>query len=128
MLVVNAANLKKDWDWIVEANKSIGAELIDISDESSLLAVSGPKASKVVQQLTEMPVEDLPYYGFVYGQVLDIPEKVLIATTGYTGERTYEIFFRNKCDEPPIAGTRVCRTSPPTRGLLASSEARPAPQ
>ncbi len=96
MLGVNAANLEKDWNWVSEANKDIGAELIDISDESSLLAVSGPKAAKVVQQLTEMPIEDLPYYGFVYGQVLDIPEKVLIATTGYTGERTYEIFFRNK--------------------------------
>ncbi len=96
MLVVNAANLEKDWNWIVEANQSVGAELQDISGETSLLAVSGPKAGKVVQKLTEMPVENLPYYGFMYGQFLDIPEKVLVATTGYTGERTYEIFFRNK--------------------------------
>lgn len=96
MLVVNASNIEKDWNWISAANEKIGAELLDISPESSLLAISGPKAADVVQKLTSMPVKDLPYYGFVYGQFLDIEEKVLVATTGYTGERTYEIFFRNK--------------------------------
>lgn len=95
MLVVNAANIEKDWNWIVESNAKIGAELIDISEETSLLAVSGPKAAQIVQQLTSMPVADLPYYGFHYGELLGL-EKILVATTGYTGERTYEIFFRNE--------------------------------
>lgn len=95
MLVVNAANIQKDWDWISESNASIGAEMVDISDATSLLAVSGPKAGEIVQKLTQMPVSDLPYYGFHYGEVLGI-DRVLVATTGYTGERTFEIFFRKQ--------------------------------
>ena len=95
MLVVNAANIEKDWNWISETNAKIGAELLDISEETSLLAVSGPKAAQIVQQLTSMPVSDLPYYGFHYGELLGL-ENILVATTGYTGERTYEIFFRNQ--------------------------------
>lgn len=95
MLVVNAANIEKDWNWIQASNEKIGAEILDISEETSLLAVSGPKAAEIVQQLTEMPVSELPYYGFVYGELLGL-ENILVATTGYTGERTYEIFFRNE--------------------------------
>ena len=94
MIVVNAANIKKDWDWIVASN-DMGAELLDISDETGLLAVSGPKGTEVVKKLTDMPVEDLPYYGFHYGTFNGV-ERVLVATTGYTGERTYEIFFRTE--------------------------------
>lgn len=95
MLVVNAANIEKDWNWVQESNRSIGAELLDISDETSLLAVSGPKAGEIVQKLTSMPVSELPYYGFHYGEFLGL-DRVLVATTGYTGERTYEIFFRTQ--------------------------------
>ena len=94
MIVVNASNIAKDWAWVVETNKSIGAELIDISGETSLLAVSGPKATDVVKKLTSIPVENLEYYGFAYGKLLDF-DNILIATTGYTGERTYEIFCRH---------------------------------
>lgn len=95
MLVVNASNIQKDWDWISESNAKIGAELLDISEETSLLAVSGPKAAQIVQQLTTMPVSELPYYGFAYGELLGL-DRILVATTGYTGERTYEIFFRKQ--------------------------------
>ena len=94
MLVVNASNMQKDWDWIV-ANNTMGAEMINISEETSLLAVSGPKADAVVKKLTYMAVETLPTYGFMKGKFNGV-DKVLVATTGYTGERTYEIFFKNE--------------------------------
>ncbi|HHG83320.1 MAG TPA: glycine cleavage system aminomethyltransferase GcvT [Bacteroidetes bacterium] len=94
MLVVNAANIQKDWDWITETNKQFGAELVDISEQSSLLAVSGPKATEVLKKLTDMPIGDFAYYGFQKGTFAGL-ENILVATTGYTGERTYEIFFPN---------------------------------
>lgn len=95
MLVVNGANVEKDWNWIVETNKRIGAELIDETESTSLIAVSGPKATDIVSKLTNAAIGDLVYYGFTRGTVAGVPN-VLIATTGYTGERTYEIFFPNE--------------------------------
>jgi aminomethyltransferase len=94
MLVVNGANVEKDWNWISESNRKVGAELINETDELSLLAVSGPKATAIVSKLTTVPVGDLEYYGFARGTLAGIPD-ILIATTGYTGERTYEIFIPN---------------------------------
>lgn len=95
MLVVNAANIEKDWNWLVKNNKEIGAELEDISEKSSLIAVSGPKSDDVLAKLTDMDIRSLQNYEFVKGKVLDF-DNVLIATTGYTGERTFEIFIRNQ--------------------------------
>lgn len=94
MLVVNGANVEKDWNWIVETNKKIGADLADETDGISLLAVSGPKATEIVGKLTSLPVGDFEYYGFGKGTVAGIPD-ITVATTGYTGERTYEIFVPN---------------------------------
>jgi aminomethyltransferase len=94
MLVVNGANVEKDWNWISETNRKIGAEMIDETDSTSLLAVSGPKATEIVSKLTTVPVGDLEYYGFARGMLAGIPN-ILVATTGYTGERTYEIFIPN---------------------------------
>lgn len=91
MLVVNAANIQKDWDWIVANNKSIGADLTDVSEDNALLALSGPKATAIMERITKAPVGDLVTYGFLRGEVAGIPD-TLVATTGYTGERTYEIF------------------------------------
>jgi aminomethyltransferase len=91
MLVVNASNIQKDWDWIYSFNKSIGADLNDISEETALLALSGPKATEILQKLTQAPVGDLVTYGFLRGELAGL-KNTLIATTGYTGERTYEIF------------------------------------
>ncbi|MEZ4688136.1 MAG: glycine cleavage system aminomethyltransferase GcvT [Bacteroidia bacterium] len=95
MLVVNASNIEKDWNWISESNKAIGAEMIDISEESSLIAVSGPRAEAVVQELCDVDLSPLNTYecwkGTFHGA-----EKSLIATTGYTGERTFEIFVYNQ--------------------------------
>jgi aminomethyltransferase len=95
MLVVNAANIEKDWNWISETNAKIGAEMWDESEGTSLIAVSGPKASDIVSKMTALDVAALEYYGFARGTVAGVPN-VLVATTGYTGERTYEIFFPNE--------------------------------
>jgi aminomethyltransferase len=91
MLVVNASNIEKDWNWIVANNSGIGADLRNASEEFELLALSGPKATEILQKLTSAPVGDLVTYGFLFGEVAGIPN-TLVATTGYTGERTYEIF------------------------------------
>ncbi len=95
MIVANASNIEKDWNWLVENNKNIGAELIDISEETSLIAVSGPKAEAIVQKLTDFDLSQLSTYFFHKG-TYNGAEKSLIATTGYTGERTFEIFLYNK--------------------------------
>jgi aminomethyltransferase len=94
MLVVNAANMEKDWNWITESN-TMGAEMIDISEESSLIAVSGPKAEATVQKLTNRDLSELGTYYF-FKDTFNGAEKTLVATTGYTGERTFEIFLYNK--------------------------------
>lgn len=94
MIVVNASNIEKDWNWIVENNAQIGAELVDISEETSLIAVSGPNAEKICQKLTEIDLSKLGTYFFQKG-TFDGVEKALVATTGYTGERTFEIFVPN---------------------------------
>ncbi len=94
MLVVNASNIEKDWNWILNQN-TMGAEMIDISSKTALIAVSGPLATEVVSKLTSMPVGALPYYGCIKGTFNGF-EDALVATTGYTGERTYEIFVRTE--------------------------------
>lgn len=98
MLVVNASNIEKDWLWLV-ANNDAGAQLQDISPETALIAVSGPFAMDTVKALTNAPVEQMEYYALLRG-VLNLPnqtiENVLFATTGYTGEKTFEIFIRNE--------------------------------
>lgn len=97
MIVVNASNIKKDWDWISASNETIGAEMIDISEKTSLIAVSGPKADAVMQKLAP---EGLDLSSFKTYQcwkgTFNGAEKSLIATTGYTGERTYEVFVWNE--------------------------------
>ncbi|WNJ21365.1 glycine cleavage system aminomethyltransferase GcvT [Pontibacter sp. G13] len=95
MIVVNAANIEKDWNWISETNAKIGAELIDISEETSLLAVSGPKAEAVLQKLTDWDLSEMGTYNCIKG-TFNGAEKSLIATTGYTGERTFEVFVYNE--------------------------------
>lgn len=93
MLVVNASNIQKDWDWISSHN-TMGAEMIDVSEQTSLLAVSGPNAEKVLQKLTDFDLSQLKTYECWKG-TFNSAEKSMIATTGYTGERTFEIFLWN---------------------------------
>jgi aminomethyltransferase len=93
MLVVNASNIEKDWNWVV-ANNTQGVEMHNISAKTALLAVQGPKATQIVQQLTSMDVLNMPYYSFAKGKLLDI-DNVLISATGYTGAGGVEIYFED---------------------------------
>lgn len=94
MLVVNASNIEKDWDWIRKHNTN-EAEMHDISDKTCLLAVQGPNATKILQPLTEMDILNLKYYTFVKGKFAGV-ENVLISATGYTGAGGVEIYFEDK--------------------------------
>ena len=93
MLVVNAANLDKDWQWISGFNQ-FGAEMENISDQVTLLAVQGPKAIDTLQKLTGEDLKSIPYYSFKRGALAGI-ENVLISATGYTGAGGFELYFDN---------------------------------
>ncbi len=93
LLVVNAANVDKDWAWI-RANNSFGAELENASDKISQLAVQGPKALEVMQRLTSVDLKSIPYYSFVTGDFAGV-KNVIISATGYTGAGGFELYFYN---------------------------------
>lgn len=90
LLVVNAGNIQKDWDWIVSHN-TFGAELKDISEQTSLFAVQGPKATDALQSLTDIDLSVMSYYTFQKGVFAGV-ENVLISATGYTGAGGFEIY------------------------------------
>lgn len=93
LLVVNASNIEKDWNWISKHNEW-GVELNDMSDNLSLLAVQGPKTIEALQQLTDVKLADIPYYHFVTGTFAGI-EDVIISATGYTGAGGFELYLPN---------------------------------
>ncbi|NNC86091.1 MAG: glycine cleavage system aminomethyltransferase GcvT, partial [Bacteroidia bacterium] len=97
MLVVNASNIEKDWNWIKSQNK-FGAEMHNISDKTTLLAVQGPNATKLLQHFTDFNLDDVKYYNFVKGKFAG-EENVLISATGYTGAGGFEIYFENNAAE-----------------------------
>jgi len=94
-LVVNASNIEKDWNWIQQFNQEIGAEMTNVSDDYSLLAIQGPLALKAMQKLTEMNVVDMEYYTVQRGKFAG-KDNIIFATTGYTGAGGCEIYFRNE--------------------------------
>ena len=94
MLVVNAGNIQKDWDWVQKHN-SFGVEMKNISDQTSLLAIQGPKAISTLQKLTNIDLNSIPYYEFRKG-VFNNCENVLISNTGYTGAGGFEVYFENE--------------------------------
>ncbi len=94
LLVINAANIDKDWAWLQSQNK-IGAELYNASDEISQLAVQGPLALKAMQKLTSTAIEDMEYYTFKKLDFAGVKD-VILSTTGYTGSGGCEIYFENK--------------------------------
>ncbi|MEN3041580.1 MAG: glycine cleavage system aminomethyltransferase GcvT [Bacteroidia bacterium] len=98
MLVVNAATTHKDWEWLQAHLPPEGVVLQNISDDTVLLALSGPESESVLSQFTEAPIHTMPYYTCIRAEVAGIPN-VLIATTGYTGEWTYELFVRREHGE-----------------------------
>lgn len=91
MLVVNAANIEKDWDWCVSHNTE-GAELENASDHMAQLAVQGPKAILALQKLTDIDLASIPYYTFKVGKFAG-EENVIISNTGYTGAGGFELYF-----------------------------------
>jgi aminomethyltransferase len=97
MLVVNASNIDKDWDWISKYNTG-GVEMINISDRTSLLAVQGPKAAEALQSLTEVDLSSMEYYTFKKGLFAGV-ENVLISATGYTGAGGFELYFDEEHSE-----------------------------
>lgn len=97
LLVVNASNIDKDWEWLKSQN-SMGADLYNASDEISQLAIQGPLALKAMQKLTETSVIDMEYYTFKKLDFADVKD-IIFSTTGYTGSGGCEIYFENQYAE-----------------------------
>ncbi len=91
MLVVNASNVEKDWNWLNE-NNSFGAELENASDHTAQLAVQGPKATELLQKLTSVNLSEVPYYHFTVGDFAGV-KNVILSNTGYTGAGGFELYF-----------------------------------
>ena len=91
LLVVNAANIEKDWNWCVSHN-TVGAELENASDRMAQLAIQGPKAMEVLQKLTPVDLSEIPYYAFTTGEFAG-QKDVIISNTGYTGAGGFELYF-----------------------------------
>jgi aminomethyltransferase len=96
MIVVNASNIEKDWNWIKKFNTK-NVEMHNISDDTCLLAIQGPNATKILQPLTEMDILNLKYYTFVKGKFNGV-DNVVVSATGYTGAGGVEIYFKNEND------------------------------
>ena len=94
MLVVNASNIDKDWNWIQKHN-SDDTEMHNISDKTCLLAIQGPNATKILQALTDMDILNLKYYTFTKGKFAGV-DNVMVSATGYTGAGGVEIYFEDK--------------------------------
>ncbi|OYD45539.1 glycine cleavage system protein T [Sphingobacterium cellulitidis] len=94
LLVVNASNIDKDWNWISKFN-SEGVEMKNISDETSLFAVQGPKAADALQKLTDIDLAPMEYYSFQKGVFAGV-DNVLVSATGYTGAGGFEIYVANE--------------------------------
>lgn len=97
MLVVNASNIDKDWNWISSFNDK-NVEMHNISPKTCLLAIQGPNACKILQPLTEIDILNLKYYTFVRGRFAGV-DNVIISATGYTGSGGVEIYFEDKGDD-----------------------------
>ena len=100
MLVVNASNIEKDWNWISQHNDE-KVEMHNISDKTCLLAIQGPNATKILQPLTDIDILNLKYYTFAKGRFAGV-DNVLISATGYTGSGGVEIYFEDKEDAANI--------------------------
>ena len=93
MLVVNASNMEKDWNWISQHNTE-GVTMTNISDDTSLLAVQGPNAVATLQKLTQVDLSAIPYYSFTIGTLAGEPN-IIISNTGYTGSGGFELYVPN---------------------------------
>ena len=94
MLVVNASNIEKDWNWIASHN-DLGVDMQNLSDSYSLLAIQGPKAAEAMQSLTAIDLTNMGYYTFQIGEFAG-KNDVIVSATGYTGSGGFEIYFKNE--------------------------------
>src|SRR5579862_1342658 len=101
MMVVNASNIAKDFEWI-ESHNRLDASVENISNEITLLALQGPKAAAILQPLTAIPLDRLASYRFTRGEVLKVD--AIVSRTGYTGEDGFELYFSAEHSEPVWKG------------------------
>ena len=111
LLVVNASNIDKDWNWISEHNIQ-NVEMHNISDATCLLAIQGPNATKIMQSLTDVDILNMKYYSFAKGNFAGI-DNVLISATGYTGAGGIEIYFENKNDNASLIWDKIFQEGMP---------------
>ena len=95
LLVVNASNMDKDWNHLQNYTSGFEVELSNQSDDCSLLAVQGPKATEILQTLTQVNLNEIRYYNFIIGRIAGI-EEVIISATGYTGAGGFELYVPNE--------------------------------
>ncbi|MEP7251228.1 MAG: glycine cleavage system aminomethyltransferase GcvT [Ginsengibacter sp.] len=115
MLVVNASNIDKDWEWITKHNAD-EVEMHNISDKTCLLAIQGPNATKILQALSDLDIMNLKYYTFVKGTFAGV-ENVLISATGYTGAGGVEIYFEDRDGAANMIWNKIFEEGKP-KGLL----------
>ena len=94
LMVVNASNIKKDWDHISKYNEAFNADMKDLSEHYALLAIQGPKAVEAMQSLTSVDLSGIKFYNFVVADFAGI-DFVIISATGYTGSGGFEIYCKN---------------------------------
>jgi len=105
MLVVNASNIEKDWNWISKHNTE-NIEMHNISDKTCLLAIQGPNATKILEPLTDIDILNMKYYTFQKGKFARV-DNVLISATGYTGSGGIEIYFEDKDDNANVVWNKI---------------------
>ncbi|WP_417445291.1 glycine cleavage system aminomethyltransferase GcvT [Joostella sp.] len=98
LLVVNASNIEKDWNWISKYNEAIGADMRNVSDDYSLLAIQGPKAVEAMQSITPVDLSAIKFYNFEVAKFAGV-DNVIISATGYTGSGGFEIYCKNDVAE-----------------------------
>ncbi len=114
MLVVNASNIEKDWEWISKHNAG-DVEMYNISDKTCLLAIQGPNATKILEPLTDIDILNMKYYTFQKGKFAGV-DNVLISATGYTGAGGIEIYFEDKDDNADVIWRKIFEEGTP-KGL-----------
>jgi aminomethyltransferase len=122
MLVVNASNIEKDWNWISKFNTK-DVEMHNVSSKTCLLAIQGSNATKLLQPLTDMDIMNLKYYTFVKGVFAGV-ENVLVSATGYTGAGGVEIYFEDNNNAAEIIWNKMMELGIPPIGLAARDTLR----
>lgn len=111
MIVVNASNIEKDWNWLNKYNHE-KVEMHNISDKTCLLAIQGPNATRILQPLTDMDILNLKYYTFAKGKFAGV-DNVLVSATGYTGAGGVEIYFEDKDGAPATIWNAIFKAGKP---------------